>query len=64
MYSTYNHFRARPAVDSLVMTEELLDTALAKQCTNFQPTSHAKLQVLVSFSFSPLSDRNIIPLQD
>jgi len=26
------------------MTEELLDTALAKQCTNFQSTTYAKLQ--------------------
>ena len=26
---------------TLVMTEELLDTALAKQCSNFQPASYA-----------------------
>ena len=29
------------------MTEELLITALAKQCSNFQPASYAKLQVII-----------------
>ena len=32
--------------DSLVMAEEMLDGALAKQCTNFQPEIYSKLQVL------------------
>ena len=31
--------------DSLVMAEEMLDGALAKQCTNFQPEIYSKLQV-------------------
>ena len=52
--STYKHFTAiaqlsTKLVDTLVMTEELLDTALAKQCTNFQPASYAKLQVWSDF---------------
>jgi len=47
--STYKHFTAIAQLstklgDTLVMTEELLDTALAKQCSNFQPASYAKLQ--------------------
>jgi len=47
--STYRHFTAIAQLssklgDTLVMTEELLDTALAKQCSHFQPTSYAKLQ--------------------
>jgi len=47
--SAYKHFTAiaqlsTKLVDTMVMTEELLDTALAKQCTNFQPASYAKLQ--------------------
>jgi len=47
--STYKHFTAIAQLssklgDTLVMTEELLDTALAKQCSHFQPTSYAKLQ--------------------
>ena len=32
--------------DSLVMAEEMLDGALAKQCNNFQPEIYSKLQVL------------------
>ena len=31
--------------DSLVMTEELLDSALARQCSHFQPDIYSKLQV-------------------
>ena len=27
--------------------KELLDTALLKQCSNFQPASYAKLQVII-----------------
>jgi len=47
--STYKHFTAIAQLssklgDTLVMTEELLDTALAKQCTHFQPATYAKLQ--------------------
>jgi len=47
--STYKHFTAIAQLssklgDTLVMTEELLDTALAKQCTQFQPVTYAKLQ--------------------
>ncbi len=32
--------------DSLVMAEEMLDGALAKQCNNFQPEVYTKLQVI------------------
>jgi len=47
--STYKHFTAIAQLstklgDTLVMTEELLDTALAKQCSNFQAASYTKLQ--------------------
>ena len=33
--------------DSLVMAEEMLDGALAKQCNNFQPEVYTKLQVII-----------------
>ena len=35
---------------TLVKTEELLDTALAKQCSNFQPASYAKLKVIITWN--------------
>ena len=46
----YQHFTAisqliAKLADSLVMTEELLDSALARQCTDFNPDVYAKLQV-------------------
>ena len=31
--------------DNLVMTEELMDSALARQCTDFQSNTYTKLQV-------------------
>ena len=31
--------------DNLVMAEELMDSALARQCTDFQSTTYTKLQV-------------------
>jgi len=45
----YKHFTAISQMstrlaDSLVMTEELLDTALARMCTQFVPEVYAKLQ--------------------
>ena len=61
--STYRHFTAiaqlsSKLADTLVMTEELLDTALAKQCTNFQSTTYAKLQVSYRYSIiNPLNKR-------
>ena len=50
--STHKHFTAITQLsiklgDTLVMTEELIDTALANQCSNFQPASYAKLQVII-----------------
>lgn len=47
----YKHFTAISQLsvklsDSLVMTEELLDSALARQCTDFNPDVYAKLQVI------------------
>ena len=46
----YQHFTAISQLlqklgDSLVMTEELLDSALARQCTEFVPGIYHKLQV-------------------
>ena len=48
--STYTHFTAIAQLstklgDTLVMTEELLDTTLVKQRTNFQSVNNDKLQV-------------------
>ena len=34
--------------DNLVMTEELMDSALARQCTDFQSTTYTKLQVIIT----------------
>ena len=31
--------------DNLVMAEELMDSALARQCTDFQSNTYTKLQV-------------------
>ena len=31
--------------DNLVMTEELMDSALARQCTDFQSNTYTNLQV-------------------
>lgn len=52
MASKYQHFTAISQLsakmsDSLVMTEELLDSALARQCTDFNPDVYAKLQVML-----------------
>ena len=33
--------------DNLVMTEELMDSALARQCTDFQSSTYTKLQVFI-----------------
>ena len=67
--SRFQHFTAIRELsvkicDSLVMTEEMLDSALARQCSEFVPGVYSKLQVHTTYLHRYTASILIIDWQD